>query len=150
MTIKVRMSRLEMRTLDALWSIGRGSVREVLEVLASRNSARSLAYTTVQTIVGRLEEKGAVRRVRKIGSANVFEPILRREEVRHAIVRDILDAFGGAARPFVAHLVEEGAQTLEDLRAIERSARGARRRRSPRSVPKVVKRPRRPGGRKEK
>jgi predicted transcriptional regulator len=120
---KVRVSRLELRILDALWTIGRGSVREVLEAFEARPGGQNLAYTTVQTLMARLEEKRAVRRIRKIGNANVFEPVLGRGDVRHAIVRDILDAFGGSARPLVAHLVEAGALTLEDLRAIERTAR---------------------------
>ena len=82
---------------------------------------RRPAYTTVQTIVYRLEEKGALRRTRKIGNAHIFEPVVSRKEAHHRLIDDLLSLFGGSPRPLMAHLIETGRLTLEDLRSLERS-----------------------------
>lgn len=112
----VRLTKFELEVMDALWKLGRASVREVQEQLPEK---RRPAYTTVHTIVHRLEEKGAVRRVRKIGNAFIFEPIITRQAVHHRLVAELLEMFGGSARPLMAHLVEAGKLTLEDVRAME-------------------------------
>src|SRR5205807_1990429 len=100
-----------------LWDLGSGSVREVQEQLPEK---RRPAYTTVQTIVRRLEEKGAVRRVKKIGNAFIFEPIVSRRSAHHRLITELLELFGGSAQPLMAHLAETGKLSLEDLRDLER------------------------------
>jgi predicted transcriptional regulator len=108
----MRLSRLELTVMNALWTLGPASIREVQEAVPR---ARRPAYTTVQTIVYRLEAKGAVRRVKKIGNANVFEPMVTRSAVQSRLIDDLLGVFGGRAQPIMAHLVDTGRITPEDL-----------------------------------
>jgi BlaI family penicillinase repressor len=112
----VKLTKFELEIMEALWNLGRASVREIQETLPP--SARP-AYTTVQTIVYRLEEKGAVRRAKKIGNAHVFEPLVTRKAAHHRLVNELLEFFGGSARPLMAHLAETGKLTLEDIREME-------------------------------
>lgn len=112
----VKLTRFELEVMEELWKMGRASVREVLEKLPSRKQP---AYTTVQTIVRRLEEKGAVRQVRKIGNAHIYEPTLTRQAAYRRLVGDFLDLFGGSAQPVMAHLAELGKLNLEDLQELE-------------------------------
>lgn len=114
----VRLTRFELEVMDHLWRLGRASVRELLEALPAR---RRPAYTTVQTIVRRLEEKGAARLVRKIGNAHIYEPAVTRDAAYRRLVKEFLDIFGGSARPLMAHLAESGELTLEDVHALERA-----------------------------
>lgn len=102
--------------MDVLWEIGSGSVREIQERLPEK---RRPAYTTVQTIVRRLEEKEAVRRLKKIGNAFIFEPVVTRKSAHHKLINELLEAFGGSARPLMAHLAETGKLSLEDLKELE-------------------------------
>src|SRR5215510_9844336 len=102
--------------MRALWDIGAASVREIQEQLPEK---RRPAYTTVQTIVRRLEEKGAVRRVKKIGNALIFEPVVSRKSTHHRLITELLELFGGSARPLMAHLAETGKLSLEDVRELE-------------------------------
>lgn len=102
--------------MSALWDLGTASVREIQEQLPSQKRP---AYTTVQTIVYRLEEKGAVRRLKKIGNAHIFEPVVTRKAAHHRVINELLDLFGGSARPLMAHLVEIGKLTLDDIREVE-------------------------------
>jgi predicted transcriptional regulator len=102
--------------MEILWDLKESSVREVQEAIHERKRP---AYTTVQTIFARLEEKGAVRRTRKIGNAYLFEPLIERTSVYRRMIDDFLDLFGGSVQPVVARLVETGKLTLEDLRALE-------------------------------
>lgn len=102
--------------MEELWKLSRASVREILEVLPARKRP---AYTTVQTIIRRLEEKGAVRRVKKIGNAHIYESTVTRTAAYRRLVTDFLDFFGGSARPLVAHLAETGRLSLDDLRELE-------------------------------
>ena len=111
-----KLTRFELEIMGELWTLGKASVREVLEVLPAR---RRPAYTTVQTIIRRLEEKGAVRRVKKIGNAHIYEPLVSRKAAYRRLVDDFLGFFGGSARPLVAHLAESGQLSLEDLREVE-------------------------------
>ena len=113
---EIRLTKFELEIMDALWTLGTASVREVQEHLPERKRP---AYTTVQTIVYRLEEKGAVRRVKKIGNAHVFEPSVTRKAAQRRLVDDLLGLFGGSARPLMAHLVESGRLTLDDVRELE-------------------------------
>lgn len=114
---EARLTRFELEVMEELWKLGRASVRELLEALPSKKQP---AYTTVQTIVRRLEEKGAVRQVRKIGNAHIYEPVVSRQVAYRRLVSDFLDLFGGSARPIMAHLVEEGQLSLGDLQQMER------------------------------
>jgi predicted transcriptional regulator len=102
--------------MDVLWRLAEASVRQVQESLDKR---RQPAYTTVQTIFLRLEQKKAIRRTRKIGNAFLFEPLITQKSAYRRIVNQFLELFGGSAQPVVSHLVESGKLTLEDLRAAE-------------------------------
>ena len=115
---KVRITRFELELLEQLWKLGSASVREIQESLPEQGRP---AYTTVQTIVYRLEEKKAVRRVKKIGNAHVFEPLVTRKAVYRRLIDDLLDLFGGSPEPVIAHLVEAGKLSLSDIRAVEKA-----------------------------
>jgi len=122
-----RLSKAESRVLELFWKLGTSSVREVLEALPEEER---VAYTTLQTLVHRLEEKGAVRRVKKIGNAQLFEPALGPDEYRSGVVRDLLAVFGGSPRLLVSSLLENGALSLKDLKSLQSAAekkRGAKR-----------------------
>jgi predicted transcriptional regulator len=112
----INLTKLELEIMDVLWRLEEASVREVCDALAE---TRRPAYTTVQTIVQRLEQKGAVRRSRKIGNALMFEPAITRKSVYRRVIDQMLELFGGSAQPVVAHLLESGKLTLEDLKALE-------------------------------
>jgi predicted transcriptional regulator len=115
-----RPTRVEMELLEALWKLGSASIREIQESLPD---SRRLEYTTVQTVVYRLEQKGAVKRVKKIGNAHIFEPLVNRKTVSATLIEDFLGAFGGAPEPFVTHLVESGAISLRELKELEKIAK---------------------------
>lgn len=115
---KVRITRFELELLEQLWKLGAASVREIQESLPEQGRP---AYTTVQTIVYRLEEKKAVRRVKKIGNAHIFEPLVTRKAVYRRLIDDLLDLFGGSPEPVIAHLVEAGKLSLSDIRAVEKA-----------------------------
>ena len=121
---RVHLSRFELEIMEILWRLGEASVREVQEAIQERKRP---AYTTVQTIFARLEEKKAVRRTRKIGNAFLFEPLVSRRSVYRRLIDDFLALFGGSAEPVMSHLIETGKLTLEDLKALEESAKGRRR-----------------------
>jgi len=114
----IRLSRFELEIMDLLWRLGEASVREVQEAIPDDSRP---AYTTVQTIVQRLEQKGAVGRTRKIGNALMFEPLITRKSVYRRLIDELVDLFGGSAQPVVAHLLESGKLTLEDLKALEKT-----------------------------
>ena len=113
----IKLSPLELKAMEALWKLGRASIREILEQIPVR---KTLAYTTVQTLVFRLEAKGALRKQRKIGNAYVFVPVITRTQAYRRLVSDFLELFGGSPRPVMSHLVDTGKLTLEDLRDLER------------------------------
>ncbi len=112
----VKLTKFELELMTALWELGQASVREIQEKLPEKKRP---AYTTVQTIVYRLEEKGAVRRVKKIGNAHIFEAAVTRQSTHRRLINELLDLFGGSARPLMAHLVETGKLSLEDVRELE-------------------------------
>ena len=112
----VKLTRFELEVMGALWELGSASVRELQERLPE---GKRPAYTTVQTIVYRLEEKGAVRRVKKVGNAHVFEPVVTRRATVRRLFGELLGFFGGSPRTLMAQLVEAGHLTLEDLREAE-------------------------------
>jgi BlaI family penicillinase repressor len=111
----MRLSKAEARILEQYWKLGTCSVREILDSLPEEER---VAYTTVQTLVYRLEQKGALRKVRKIGNAQLFEPAIDQREFRSGLVRDLLELFGGSPRLLVSNLLETGTITLKDLKAL--------------------------------
>jgi len=113
---KPRLSKAETRILQQYWKLGTSSVREVLDSLPQEER---VAYTTVQTLVYRLEQKGALRRVKKIGNAQLFEAAIDQRQFRSGLVRDLLDLFGGSPRLLVSNLLETGSITLKDLKALQ-------------------------------
>src|SRR5580693_6098209 len=122
-----KLSKLELQILEALWAQGRASIREIQEAFPEPRPA----YTTIQTTVYRLEGKKAVRRARKIGNADIFEPILARDVARHRLLDEILSFFGGRAQPMMAQLAEAGKLTLEDVRELEQTIHKLRAERKP-------------------
>lgn len=115
---KQKVTRFELELLEQLWKLGTASVREIQESLPERDRP---AYTTVQTIVYRLEEKKAVRRVKKIGNAHIFEPVVTRKAVYRRLIDDLLDLFGGSPAPVISHLLESGKLSLADIREAEKA-----------------------------
>lgn len=113
---EIRLTKFELEVMDTLWEIRNGSVREIQERLPE---TRRPAYTTVQTIVRRLEEKGAVRRLKKIGNAFIFEPAVTRKSAHRRLINELLESFGGSALPLMAHLAETGKLNLTDLKELE-------------------------------
>ena len=123
---RMRLSKAEARILEQYWELGTSSVREILDSLPEDER---VAYTTVQTLVYRLEQKGALRRVRKIGNAQLFEASIDQREFRSGLVRDLLDLFGGSPRLLVSNLLETGTITLKDLKALQEAQHPAATRR---------------------
>jgi BlaI family transcriptional regulator, penicillinase repressor len=121
-----KMTRAEMDVLKVLWELEEASVRQIQEHSALTSD---LAYTTVQTLVNRLEQKGAVRRSRKIGNAFMFQPVVSQQSVFRRMLNELIDLVGGSAQPVVAHLVEEGKISLADLKALEENVTAKRKRR---------------------
>jgi BlaI family transcriptional regulator, penicillinase repressor len=115
-----KLTKLEFQIMDALWSRGASSIREIQEAFPADTRP---AYTTVQTMVYRLEAKKAVRRVKKIGNAHVFEAAISRTAAHRRVVDELLSIFGGRTQPVMAHLIETGRLTLEDVREAQRTLR---------------------------
>src|SRR5215472_13360910 len=113
-----KLTKPELQIMEALWRRGPCSIREIHESLPAK---KRRAYTTVQTMVYRLEVKKAVRRVKKIATAFIFEAAVSREAAQRRLVDELLALFGGRSRPIMAHLVDSGALTLDDVREAERA-----------------------------
>jgi len=113
-----KLTRLELQIMEALWTKGPCSVREIQESFPARKRP---AYTTVQTTVYRLETKKALRRVKKISTALIFEAAVTRDAAQRRLIDDLLSLFGGRGRPIMAHLVESGTLTLDDVREAEQT-----------------------------
>ena len=113
---RVPLTRLELEVMEPLWRLGEASVREILGALPGE---RRVEYTTVQTVVYRLEEKGVVRRVKKVGNAHVFAPTVPRQSAVGALVDELVRRLGGSPAPLMSHLVESGRLGLRDLKALE-------------------------------
>src|SRR5271154_3623012 len=118
---RARFSRAETRILEQFWKLRTCSVREILDSLPEEER---VAYTTVQTLVYRLEQKGALRKVKKIGNAQLFEPAIDRREFRSGLIEDFLALFGGSPRLLISTLLETGTLTLKDLKALQSAAPG--------------------------
>ena len=117
---QVRLTRLELEVMGAVWALGSGSVREIQEQLPEHKRP---AYTTVQTMVYRLEAKQAVRRAKKISNAHIFEATISRDAAQSKLIDDLLGLFGGKVQPVVARLIESGKLTLDDIKAAEKTLR---------------------------
>jgi len=113
-----KLSKLELQIMNALWSRGQCSVREIQESFPVKKRP---AYTTVQTTVYRLEAKKALRRVKKIATALIFEAAVSREAAERRLIDDLVGLFGGRIRPIMAHLIESGTLTLDDVREAEKT-----------------------------
>lgn len=121
-----KFGKLELRILEALWARGTASMREIQEAFPEPRPA----YTTVTNTVYRMEAKHAVRRVQKIGNADIFEPLIAKDAARDGLLDEILSFFGGRPQPMMAQLVESGKLTLDDIRELEKAAVETDRRRN--------------------
>jgi BlaI family transcriptional regulator, penicillinase repressor len=115
-----KLSRLEFKIMEALWTQGELSIREIQETFPAK---RRPAYTTVQTTVYRLEAKGNVRRVRKVGNFHIFAAAVSRDAAQRRLIDDLLALFGGRSQPVMAHLIESGKLTMEDVKEAEKALR---------------------------
>jgi predicted transcriptional regulator len=119
-----KLTKLELRIMETLWTTGAASIREIQEAFPERDRP---AYTTVQTTVYRLESKKAVRRVKKISNAHIFEAVVSRGAAQKRLIDDLLGLFGGRTQPVMAHLIESGKLTLDDVKEAERTLRNLER-----------------------
>ena len=124
-----RLTKLELQVMDALWDRGASSVREIQEAFPEKDRP---AYTTVQTMVYRLEAKKAIHRLKKIGNAHIFEAAISRNAAQRRLIDELLSFFGGRPQPVVAHLVETGKLTLDDVREAEQLIRKLSKKEKPR------------------
>src|SRR5467141_2679467 len=108
-----KLTKLELQIMDALWSQGKASIREIQETFPEKDRP---AYTTIQTTVYRLEAKKAVRRIKKVGNFHIFEAVVSRNAAQQRLIDDLLALFGGRTQPVMAHLIESGRLTLEDVK----------------------------------
>ena len=115
-----KLSRLELRIMETLWNKGPSSIRELQEAFPERQRP---AYTTVQTIVYRLEWKKALHRTQKVGNAHIFEPLISRNSVQHCMIDELVGLFGGRALPIVTHLIDSGKLTQEEVREAQKALR---------------------------
>lgn len=113
-----RLSKLELQVMEILWSRGELCVRDILDAMPARKRP---AYTTIQTIVHRLEVKEAIRRSRKIGNVHLFQPVVARKAALHRLIDDFLGLIGGRAYPVMTHLIESGRMTLDDFKEAEKA-----------------------------
>jgi BlaI family transcriptional regulator, penicillinase repressor len=112
-----RLSKLEFQVMETLWSRGALSIREIREEIPARKTP---AYTTVQTTVYRMETKGVVRRVKKVGNFHIFEAVITREAAQRRLIDDVLGYFGGRSQPLMAHLIESGKLSMADVKEAEK------------------------------
>ena len=115
-----KLTKLELQIMDALWTRGTASIREIQEAFPERDRP---AYTTIQTTVYRLEAKKALRRVKKVGNFHIFEAAVSRDSAQRRLIDDLLALFGGRTQPVMAHLIESGKLSLEDVKDAEKTLR---------------------------
>ena len=115
-----KLTKLELQIMEALWTQGQASIRDIQETFPEK---RRPAYTTVQTTVYRLEAKKAVRRVKKVGNFHIFEAAVSRTAAQRRLVDDLLALFGGRTQPVMAHLIDSGKLTLADVKEAEKILR---------------------------
>ncbi len=117
---ETKLTRLELQIMEALWTRGESSIREIQENFPQRNRP---AYTTIQTTVYRLEIKKALSRVKKVGNFHIFEAAISRNAAQRRLIDDFLTLFGGSTQPVMSHLIESGRLTLEDVKEAEKTLR---------------------------
>jgi BlaI family transcriptional regulator, penicillinase repressor len=115
-----KLTKLELQIMEALWTRGESSIRDIQETFPEPGRP---AYTTIQTVVYRLEGKGAVRRLKKVGNFHVFEAAVSRDAAQGRLIDDLLSLFGGRTQPLMARLVESGKLTLKDVKEAEKALR---------------------------
>lgn len=115
-----KLTKLELLIMDALWTRRQASIRDIQEAFPEKNRP---AYTTIQTTVYRLEAKKAVRRVKKVGNFHIFEAAISRTAAQRKLIDDLLALFGGRTQPVMAHLIESGKLTLDDVKEAEKILR---------------------------
>lgn len=120
-----KLTKLELLVMEPLWNQGSASIREIQEAFPEKIRP---AYTTVQTTIYRLEAKNVVRRVKKVGNFHIFEASVSRDAAQRRLVDDLLALFGGRTQPVMAHLIESGKLTLEDVKEAEKTLRKLERR----------------------
>jgi BlaI family transcriptional regulator, penicillinase repressor len=120
---KAKLSKLEYQIMDALWTRGELAIREIQE---SFSAERRPAYTTIQTTVYRMEAKQIVRRVKKMGNFHIFAADVSREAAQRNLINDLLSFFGGRSQPIMAHLIDSGKLSLEDVKDAEKILRETR------------------------
>jgi predicted transcriptional regulator len=115
-----KLTKLELQIMETLWTQGASSVREIHQAFPERGRP---AFTTVQTTIYRLESKKALRRIKRISNANIFEAVISREAAQSRLIDDLLNLFGGRTKPVMAHLIESGKLTLDDIKDAEQLVR---------------------------
>lgn len=115
-----KLTKLELRIMEALWVAGRASIREIQETFPQKGRP---AYTTIQTTVYRLEAKNALRRVKRVGNFHIFEAAISRDDAQRRLIDDLLALFGGRPQPVMARLIESGKLTLDDIQEAEKTLR---------------------------
>ena len=115
-----RLSNREAQIMEMLWTLGEASIREIQDGFPAKKRP---GYTTVQTMVYRMEAKGAVRRARKVGNFHIFAPAVSRNVAQRRLVDELLVTFGGRSRPVMVHMIESGKLTLEDVKEAEKMLR---------------------------
>jgi BlaI family transcriptional regulator, penicillinase repressor len=120
----IRLSKLEIQIMETVWTRGEASIREMLDAFPAKKRP---GYTTVQTMVYRLEAKKALRRVRRLGNFHIFQATVSRVQAQRALVDDLLAMFGGESRPVVARLIETGNLTLSDVEFAEKTLKELKR-----------------------
>ena len=118
-----KLSKLELQIMEALWTSGAVSIREIQQAFPEQDRPE---YTTIKTTVYRLETKKAVRRVKKISNAHIFEAVISRDAAQRRLIDDLLVLFGGRTKPVMAHLIESGKLTLDDIQEAEKALRRAK------------------------
>ena len=115
-----KLTKLELQIMEALWNLGASSIREIQEAFPERDRP---AYTTIQTTVYRMERKKILRRAKKISNAHIFEAVISRNAAQGRLIDELLGLFGGRTQPVMAHLIESGRLTLDDVREAEKALR---------------------------
>jgi BlaI family penicillinase repressor len=115
-----KLAKLELQIMETLWTRGEASIREIQEAFPEKGRP---AYTTIQTTVYRMEAKGVVHRLKKVGNFHVFAPAISKESAQRRLMDDLLALFGGRAQPVMTHLIESGKLSLQDVKEAERLLR---------------------------
>jgi predicted transcriptional regulator len=113
----IKLTKFELEIMDVLWKLDKASIREIYEQLPRKNQ---LAYTTIQTIVNRLEEKGAVSRIKKIGNAHIFQANIKQQFTQNRLIEELIESLGGTIEPLILYLIESKKISLSDIKEMER------------------------------